>query len=66
MRRKMGKPIVPVLGAMLAGLLAGCATDAVPKDALRLPESSLELRSLQTRKLAAPSETAILTSCLTQ
>ena len=64
MRRKMGKPIVPVLGAMLAGLLAGCATDAVPKDALRLPESSLELRSLQTRKLAAPSETAILTATI--
>jgi len=62
MRGAMGKLVVPMLGAMLVGSLAGCVTDAVPKDALRLPESSLELRSLQTRKLAAPSEVAILTA----
>ena len=51
MRRAMGKLVVPTLGAMLVGSLAGCATDAVPKDALRLTESTLEVRSLQTRKL---------------
>jgi len=62
MRGATAKLVVPMLGAMLVGSLAGCVTDAVPKDALRLPESSLELRSLQTRKLAAPSEVAILTA----
>ena len=64
MRGRTGKAIVPLLGAMLVWSLAGCVTDTVPKDALRLPESSLEVRSLQTRKLAAPSETAILTATI--
>ena len=58
--RCISRRIVPAT-AVLA-LLCGCATDAVPKDALRLPESTLEVRSAQTRKLEAPSETAILTA----
>lgn len=53
-----------VQGAMLAVLLSGCATDSVPKEALRLEESTLEVRSIQTRKLAAPTETAILTATI--
>jgi len=42
-------------------LLVGCAP-TMPKDALRLPESTLELRSIQTRSFEAKSETAILTA----
>jgi len=43
------------------GLLSGCAmTNKIPEDALRLPESSLEIRSLQSRKYTAPSEAKIL------
>ena len=59
-----GKPIAPVLGAMLVALLSGCATDQVPKDALRLEQSTLELRSLQTRRLEAPSEAVILAATI--
>jgi len=43
-------------------LLAGCATGGVPGKALRLEESTLELRAIQTRSLSAPSETSILTA----
>ncbi len=50
------------LAVALAVGLAGCATNAVPEQALRLEESTLEVRSVQTRKLAAPSEIAILTA----
>ena len=42
-------------------LLVGCAP-TMPKNALRLPESALELRSIQTRSFAAESETEILTA----
>lgn len=51
-------------GLLLAMLLGGCATDAVPKEALRLPETALELRSLQTRTLSAPSEIDILAAAV--
>lgn len=47
-------------GVILAVILAGCATEKIPERALRLEESTLEVRSVQTRKLAAPSETAVL------
>lgn len=53
-----------VHGALLLGWLSGCATDEVPKSALRLEESTLEVRTVQTRKLEAPSETAILTATI--
>ena len=49
----------PFPGIVLVVLLTGCATEQIPEQALRLEESTLEVRSLQTRKLAAPSETAI-------
>lgn len=45
---------------LLAVGLAGCATQKIPEDALRLPESSLEVRSVQSRRFAAESETDIL------
>jgi len=41
-------------------LLGACAGNRVPTDALRLHESSLELRSKQSRIFAAESEAAIL------
>jgi hypothetical protein len=52
------------LAVALAVGLAGCATPGVPEHALRLEESTLEVRSVQTRKLAAPSEIAILTAMI--
>lgn len=52
-----------LLGGWLVILMVGCAAD-VPKAALRLEESTLELRSVQTRKLAAPSESAILAATI--
>lgn len=44
-------------------VLAACAPH-VPKAALRLEESTLDVRSMQTRTLAAPSETDILTATI--
>jgi hypothetical protein len=45
------------------GLLSGCAT-GIPKSALRLPESTLSVRSIQTRTFVAPSEHDILTATI--
>ena len=64
MSQRSGKPGIPLLAVLLAVLVSGCATVSVPPDALRLEESALDIRSLQTRKLAAPSETAILTATI--
>jgi len=49
--------------ALLAVLLGGCAA-SIPEAALRLPESTLEVRSMQTRTLTAPSEIDILTATI--
>jgi hypothetical protein len=49
-------------GALLVLLAAGCATETIPERALRLEESTLDVRAVQTRQLAAASETAILTA----
>ena len=46
--------------ALLSSILAGCATARIPEDALRLTESSLETRSIQTRNFDAPSENEVL------
>ncbi len=51
------------LPLIAVGLLSGCAA-TIPKDALRLPESTLEIRSIQTRTFEAPSETAILAATI--
>jgi uncharacterized lipoprotein len=64
MRKRTINSLLLVQGAMLLVLVSGCATDPVPREALRLQESTLEVRSIQTRKLAAPSETAILTATI--
>ena len=53
-----------MLAAVVAtGLAAGCAAP-VPKAALRLEESTLEVRAVQTRTLSAPSEAAILAATI--
>ncbi len=48
---------------LLIAVLGGCAA-SIPEAALRLPESTLEVRSIQTRTLAAPSEIDILTATI--
>lgn len=45
------------------GVLSGCAT-SIPKEALRLPESTLDIRSIQTRSFEAPSESDILAATI--
>jgi hypothetical protein len=52
-----------VSSLLLIALLGGCAA-SIPEPALRLPESTLEVRSIQTRTLAAPSEIDILTATI--
>ena len=54
-------PQAAVLTAVL--IIAGCAS-SIPADALRLEESTLAVRSIQTRTLAAPSETEILAATI--
>jgi hypothetical protein len=48
---------------LLIACLGGCAA-AVPEAALRLPESTLDVRSIQTRTLEASSEINILTATI--
>jgi len=52
---------LPLLAVVL---LNGCATTRIPEDALRLPESTLEVRAIQTRTFSAPSENAILAAAI--
>jgi hypothetical protein len=65
----MNRSLLPasriVVGGLLLpmALLLGCAT-SIPEAALRLPESTLEIRSIQTRTLEAPSEIDILTATI--
>lgn len=59
----MSTRIVPIL--VILGSLAGCAMQPkIPEDALRLPESTLDIRSIQTRTFAARSETEILAATI--
>lgn len=51
------------LTLLVIALLGGCA-NSVPKEALRLTESTLEVRSIQTRTLSAPSEIDILAATI--
>jgi hypothetical protein len=48
------------LALLPISLLSACATTGIPEDALRLTESTLDVRAIQTRTFAATSETAIL------
>jgi hypothetical protein len=49
---------------LLIVCLGGCASTRVPADALRLPESTLEIRSIQTRTLETTSELNILMAAI--
>ena len=49
---------------LLIVCLGGCASTRVPEDALRLPESTLEIRSIQTRTLETTSELNILMAAI--
>ncbi len=51
------------LSLLVVGFFSGCAA-TIPKDALRLPESTLDVGSNQTRTFAAPSEIEILTATI--
>jgi len=51
-------------GVIAAATLTGCVTPQTPVDALRLQESPLEIRSLQSRTFTAPSETEILAASI--
>lgn len=64
MQRESSSQSLLLAGVVLALALTGCATATMPESALRLEESTLEIRALQTRKLAAPSEIAILTATI--
>ena len=48
---------------LLIACISGCAP-TIPKAALRLPESTLDIRAIQTRRLEASSEIAILTATI--
>jgi hypothetical protein len=48
---------------LLIACVSGCAP-TIPKAALRLPQSTLDVRAIQTRKLEASSEIAILTATI--
>ena len=58
---KPGSRRRPVTAALLVliAMTYGCA-QTVPESALRLPESTLEVRSIQTRVMEAPTESDIL------
>jgi len=51
------------LPLLVIGVFSGCAA-TIPDDALRLPASTLDIRSIQTRTFAAPSENEILAATI--
>ena len=44
---------------LIMAMVSGCAA-SIPQDALRLPESTLDVRAMQTRTFEAPTENDIL------
>lgn len=50
------------LSLLLVATLGACATTSPPESALRLPESTLDVRAIQTRTMDASSEIDILTA----
>ena len=58
-RRRFGEGF----SLLVVAILGGCAT-TIPEAALRLPESTLDLRSMQTRTLEASSENDILAATI--
>ena len=51
------------LPLLVVGVISGCAA-TIPDDALRLPASTLDIRSIQTRTFASPSENEILAATI--
>jgi len=49
---------------LLVACLGACATPSIPESALRLPESTLDIRSIQTRTMQASSEAVILSATI--
>jgi len=52
------------LGLLALSLLQACQMSPTREDDLRLRESPMEIRSLQTRTFAAPSETEVLSASI--
>lgn len=52
--------LAAVLAATLTGLAGCAATPKIPESALRLPESTVEIRNIQSRSYDVPSEATIL------
>ena len=49
---------------VIAIVTAGCATNIQQEESLRLPESTMAIREIQTRTFSAPSETDILAAAI--
>ncbi len=49
-----------ILATVLAGLTGCATTPKIPESALRLPETTVEIRSIQSRSFEVPSEATIL------
>ncbi|MCZ6827125.1 MAG: hypothetical protein O7D88_06465 [Gammaproteobacteria bacterium] len=56
--------VLTACGVLATLLLAGCAAKGIPEGALRLQESSLETRNIQTRTFSAASEMEILAASI--
>jgi hypothetical protein len=62
--RRLRCMVVASLGMALV-VLSGCvATPKIPEAALRLQESTIDIRTIQSRSFAAPSETIILAAAV--
>ncbi len=58
-------PAVVAIVLLMPGFLIGCTTpEKYPADALRLSESALEIRSIQTRKFEVADESVILAASI--
>lgn len=54
-----------VLALVAVAVLSGCAaTPKIPEAALRLPESTIDIRTMQSRSFAAPAEATILAAAV--
>jgi hypothetical protein len=54
-----------VLALVAVAVLSGCAaTPKIPEAALRLPESTIDVRTMQSRTFAAPAEATILAAAV--
>ncbi len=56
--------MLPACGLLAALFLTACAAKGMPEGALRLQESTLDLRNIQTRTFSAESEMEILAASI--